>query len=57
MRRFVHTDYIVAPYTLYGEMAERLAGLVPGGEKTAFFNSGVRGGGERNQDDPGVHGA
>lgn len=38
--RFVHTDYTVAPYALYGEVAERLAGLVPGGEKGAFFNSG-----------------
>ena len=40
LRRFVHTDYTVAPYSLYGEVAERLAGLVPGGEKAAFFNSG-----------------
>jgi 4-aminobutyrate aminotransferase / (S)-3-amino-2-methylpropionate transaminase / 5-aminovalerate transaminase len=38
---FVHTDYTVAPYALYGELAERLAGLVPGGEKAAFFNSGA----------------
>jgi 4-aminobutyrate aminotransferase/(S)-3-amino-2-methylpropionate transaminase len=38
--RFVHTDYTVAPYALYGEVAERLVRLVPGGEKTAFFNSG-----------------
>ena len=37
---FVHTDYTVAPYALYSELAGRLAGLVPGGEKAAFFNSG-----------------
>jgi 4-aminobutyrate aminotransferase / (S)-3-amino-2-methylpropionate transaminase / 5-aminovalerate transaminase len=41
LERFVHTDYTVAPYALYGELAERLAGLVPGGEKTAFFNTGA----------------
>ena len=40
LRCFVHTDYTVAPYALYGEVTKRLAGLVPGGEKTAFFNSG-----------------
>jgi 4-aminobutyrate aminotransferase/(S)-3-amino-2-methylpropionate transaminase len=36
----VHTDYTVAPYALYSELAGRLAGSVPGGEKAAFFNSG-----------------
>jgi len=41
LERFVHTDYTVAPYAVYGELAERLAGLVPGGEKAAFFNSGA----------------
>lgn len=41
LRRFVHTDYTVAPYGLYGEVAEKLAGLVPGGEKAAFFNTGA----------------
>src|ERR671921_2472639 len=41
LERFVHTDYTVAPYAIYGELAERLAGLVPGGEKAAFFNSGA----------------
>ncbi len=41
LERFVHTDYTVAPYTLYGELAERLTGLVPGAEKAAFFNSGA----------------
>jgi 4-aminobutyrate aminotransferase/(S)-3-amino-2-methylpropionate transaminase len=40
LERFVHTDYTVAPYALYGELAGRLAGSVPGGEKAAFFNSG-----------------
>ncbi len=40
LERFVHTDYTVAPYALYSELAGRLAGLVPGGEKAAFFNSG-----------------
>jgi len=38
--RFVHTDYTVAPYALYGEAAERLVGIVPGAEKAAFFNTG-----------------
>lgn len=41
LERLVHTDYTVAPYTLYGELAGRLAGLVPGAEKVAFFNSGA----------------
>ena len=41
LERFVHTDYTVAPYAIYGELAERLARLVPGGEKAAFFNSGA----------------
>src|SRR3990170_6689977 len=41
LERFVHTDYTVAPYALYGELAERLAQLVPGGEKAAFFNAGA----------------
>ena len=27
LERFVHTDYTVAPYSLYSELAERLAGL------------------------------
>lgn len=38
--RVVHTDYTVAPYTSYSELAERLTRLVPGAEKAAFFNSG-----------------
>ena len=38
--RFVHTDYTVAPYGIYAEVAERLVSLVPGAEKAAFFNSG-----------------
>lgn len=41
LQRFVHTDYTVAPYALYGEVAERLVGLVPGAEKAAFFNTGA----------------
>jgi 4-aminobutyrate aminotransferase/(S)-3-amino-2-methylpropionate transaminase len=41
LERFVHTDYTVAPYALYGELAGRLAGLVPGAEKAAFFNTGA----------------
>ena len=41
LERFVHTDYTVAPYALYSELAERLARLVPGGEKAAFFNAGA----------------
>jgi len=56
LRRFVHTDYTVAPYALYGEVAERLAGLVPGGEG-GVLQLGIRGGGERDQDGPSVHGA
>jgi 4-aminobutyrate aminotransferase/(S)-3-amino-2-methylpropionate transaminase len=39
--RFVHTDYTVAPYAIYAELARRLAGLVPGAEKAAFFNAGA----------------
>jgi 4-aminobutyrate aminotransferase/(S)-3-amino-2-methylpropionate transaminase len=56
LRRFVHTDYTVAPYALYGEVAERLAGLVPGGEG-GVLQLGIRGGGERDQDGSSVHGA
>lgn len=41
LERFVHTDYTVAPYSIYGELAGRLANLVPGGEKAAFFNTGA----------------
>src|SRR5919107_5819728 len=44
LERFVHTDYTVAPYALYSELAGRLAGSVPGGEKAAFFNSGSEAG-------------
>lgn len=40
MERVVHTDYTVAPYSSYSELAERLTRLVPGAEKAAFFNSG-----------------
>ena len=40
LERFVHTDYTVAPYGIYAEVAERLVGLVGGAEKAAFFNSG-----------------
>ena len=39
--RFVHTDYTVAPYGIYAEVAERLVSLVPGAEKAAFFNAGA----------------
>ena len=38
--RLVHTDYTVAPYGIYAEVAERLVGLIKGAEKAAFFNSG-----------------
>ena len=41
LERFVHTDYTVAPYAIYAELARRLAGLVPGAEKAAFFNAGA----------------
>ncbi|WP_047864249.1 4-aminobutyrate--2-oxoglutarate transaminase [Rubrobacter aplysinae] len=41
LERLVHTDYTVAPYSIYSELAERLTGLVPGAEKAAFFNSGA----------------
>lgn len=40
LERLVHTDYAVAPYEPYSALAERLAHLVPGGEKAVFFNSG-----------------
>src|ERR671933_1946669 len=39
--RLVHTDYTVAPYGIYAEVAERLVGLVKGAGKAAFFNSGA----------------
>ncbi|TCJ16779.1 4-aminobutyrate--2-oxoglutarate transaminase [Rubrobacter taiwanensis] len=38
---FVHTDYTVAPYAAYSELAGRLVELVPGAEKAAFFNTGA----------------
>jgi 4-aminobutyrate aminotransferase / (S)-3-amino-2-methylpropionate transaminase / 5-aminovalerate transaminase len=40
LRRFVHTDYTVAPYGIYTKVAERLVGLIKGAGKAAFFNSG-----------------
>lgn len=40
LEQVVHTDYTVAPYSSYSELAERLVKLVPGAEKAAFFNSG-----------------
>jgi 4-aminobutyrate aminotransferase/(S)-3-amino-2-methylpropionate transaminase len=40
LERLVHTDYAVAPYEPYSELAERLTHLVPGGEKAVFLNSG-----------------
>ena len=39
--RLVHTDYAVAPYGIYPEVAERLVGLIEGAGKAAFFNSGA----------------
>lgn len=41
LERFVHTDYTVAPYAAYGELAERLVDKVPGAERAAFFNTGA----------------
>lgn len=41
IERLVHTDYTVAPYGLYAEVAERLVKLVAGAEKAAFFNTGA----------------
>jgi 4-aminobutyrate aminotransferase / (S)-3-amino-2-methylpropionate transaminase / 5-aminovalerate transaminase len=40
LRRFVHTDYTVAPYGIDTKVAERLVGLIKGAGKAAFFNSG-----------------
>lgn len=42
--RFLHTDFSVAPYESYVELAERLAEVAPGPEgpkKACFFNSGA----------------
>lgn len=39
--RLVHTDYAVAPYGLYPEVAKRLVGLIKGAGKAAFFNTGA----------------
>jgi 4-aminobutyrate aminotransferase/(S)-3-amino-2-methylpropionate transaminase len=41
--RFTHTDFTVAPYENYVELAERLADLVPisGEKRAAFFNAGA----------------
>lgn len=41
--RFVHTEFSVAPYASYVELAERLAAIAPGQspKKVAFFNSGA----------------
>jgi 4-aminobutyrate aminotransferase/(S)-3-amino-2-methylpropionate transaminase len=39
--RLVHTDYTVAPYGIYADVAERLVGLVKGAGKAVFFNSGA----------------
>lgn len=41
--RFTHTDFAVAPYSVYVQLAERLAALAPGPspKKVAFFSSGA----------------
>lgn len=41
LERLVHTDYTVAPYGIYAEVAERLVGLIRGAGKAAFFNTGA----------------
>ena len=41
MERFVHTDYTIAPYAAYSELARRLCEKIPGAERAAFFNSGA----------------
>jgi 4-aminobutyrate aminotransferase/(S)-3-amino-2-methylpropionate transaminase len=42
-RRFTHTDFTVAPYESFIDLAERLCGLAPGPspKKAVFFNSGA----------------
>ena len=39
--RFSHTDFSVIPYESYVKLAERLARLMGGERKAAFFNSGA----------------
>jgi 4-aminobutyrate aminotransferase/(S)-3-amino-2-methylpropionate transaminase len=41
--RFTHMDFMVVPYEVYVELAERLCALTPiaGPRKAAFFNSGA----------------
>ncbi len=41
--RFTHTDFAVAPYSVYIQLAERLTRLAPGPspKKAAFFSSGA----------------
>jgi 4-aminobutyrate aminotransferase/(S)-3-amino-2-methylpropionate transaminase len=41
LERVVHTDYTIAPYAAYSELAERLVARVPGAERAAFFNTGA----------------
>jgi 4-aminobutyrate aminotransferase/(S)-3-amino-2-methylpropionate transaminase len=43
LARFAHTDFMVVPYEVYIELAERLCALAPitGPCKAAFFNSGA----------------
>ena len=38
---FLHTDYSVVPYELYGRLAEGISRHCGGGKKVAFFNSGA----------------
>ncbi|MDQ7827660.1 MAG: 4-aminobutyrate--2-oxoglutarate transaminase [Armatimonadota bacterium] len=42
-RRFIHTDFTVAPYEAYVAVAERLVALAPGAgpRRAALFNSGA----------------
>lgn len=43
VHRFTHTDFTVAPYASFIDLAERLAKLAPGptAKKVVFFNSGA----------------
>jgi 4-aminobutyrate aminotransferase/(S)-3-amino-2-methylpropionate transaminase len=54
---FTHTCFMVTPYEGYVAVCERLNRLTPGTheKRSALFNSGRRGGGERGEDRPPRH--
>ena len=55
--RFTHTCFMVTPYEGYVAVCEELARRTPGDheKRSALFNSGRGGGGERGQDRPARH--